>query len=255
MLDLYGAVGKRGPVCGMHVHVEVDGDDEGVRVLDRLQPWLPVLVALSANSPFDRGIDTSYASWREQVWDGWPSSGPVEPFGDAEGYHEAVRRLIGSEAIIDEAMVYFDVRLAVEHPTVEIRVADVCTDIDDALMVAALTRALVETSASADEPVPPWRVELLRAGRWLARRYGVAGSLLDPWTGKPRPAAEVVGLVLEEVDDALRAAGDRDFVQKVTERLLRDGGGAGRQRAAAGDDVDLDAVARDLLDRTRAGLS
>ncbi len=255
MHDLYGAVGKRGPVCGMHVHVEVDDDDEGVRVLDRLQPWLPVLVALSANSPFDRGIDTSYASWREQVWDGWPSSGPVEPFGDAEGYHEAVRCLIGSEAIIDEAMVYFDVRLAVEHPTVEIRVADVCTDIDDALLVAAVTRALVETSASADDPVPPWRIELLRAGRWLARRYGLTGSLLDPRTGKPRPAAEVVGLVLDEVADALRAAGDEDFVREVAERLLRDGGGAGRQRAAAGDDVDLDAVGQDLLDRTRAGLS
>jgi len=255
MLDLYGAVGKRGPVCGMHVHVEVEGDDEGVRVLDRLQPWLPVLVALSANSPFDRGIDTLYASWREQVWDGWPSSGPVEPFGDADGYHEAVRRLICSEAILDEAMVYFDVRLAAEHPTVETRVADVCTDVDDALLVAAVTRALVETSASTDEPDPPWRIEMLRAGRWLARRYGLTGSLLDPRTGKPQPAAEVVGLVLDEVADALRAAGDEDFVRKVAERLLRDGGGAGRQRAAAGDDVDLDAVGKDLLHRTRAGLS
>src|SRR5688500_7784258 len=80
MLDMYGEVGKRGPVCGMHVHVEVDDDDEGIRILDRIQPWLPVLVALSANSPFNRGVDTSYASWREQVWDGWPSAGPVEPF-------------------------------------------------------------------------------------------------------------------------------------------------------------------------------
>lgn len=255
MLDMYGEVGRRGPVCGMHVHVEVDDDDEGVRIIDRIQPWLPVLVALSANSPFNKGVDTSYASWREQEWDGWPSAGPVEPFGDAGGYHEAVRRLIGSEAIIDKAMVYFDVRLAELHPTVEVRVADVCTDIDDALVVAALTRALVETMASTAEPGPPWRIELIRAGRWLARRYGLTGSLLDPRTGNPRPAADVAGLLLDHVADALRATGDEDAVRDGVERLLRDDGGAGRQRAVAGDDVDLDAVAQDLLNRTQAGLS
>jgi len=255
MLDMYGEVGKRGPVCGMHVHVEVDGDDEGVRIVDRIQPWLPVLVALSANSPFNRGVDTSYASWREQVWDGWPSAGPVEPFGDAATYHEAVRRLIGSEAIIDKAMVYFDVRLAAEHPTVETRVADVCTDIDDALVVAALTRALVETMSSTDDPDPPWRVELLRAGRWLARRYGLTGSLLDPRTGSPEPAADVVSSLLDLVTDALSAADDEETVRDGVDRLLNDGGGAGRQRAAAGDDLDLDAVGKDLLRRTRASLS
>ncbi len=145
MFDLYGEVGRRGPVCGMHVHVEVTDDDEGVRILDRIQPWLPVLVALAANSPFSDGIDTRYACWREQVWDGWPSAGPVEAFGDAERYHETVRRLVETGAVIDEAMVYFDARLAEHYPTVEVRVTDVCTDIDDALIVAALTRALVET--------------------------------------------------------------------------------------------------------------
>ena len=255
MLELYGEVGRRGPVCGMHVHVEIEDDDEGVRIIDRIQPWLPALVALSANSPFNKGVDTSYASWREQEWDGWPSAGPVEPFGDAERYHEAVRRLVGSGALLDKAMVYFDARLAELHPTVEIRVADVCTNIDDALVVAALTRALVETMAAADEHDPPWRIELLRAGRWLARRYGVTGSLLDPHTGSPRPAAEVVHLVLDHAADALRAAGDEDLVRDAVERLLHDGGGAGRQRAAAGDGVDIDAVAQDLLRRTRAGLS
>jgi glutamate---cysteine ligase / carboxylate-amine ligase len=255
MLDLYGEVGKRGPVCGMHVHVEVDDDDEGVRIIDRIQPWMPVLVALSANSPFNRGVDTLYASWREQVWDGWPSAGPVEPFGDAEVYHGAVRRLVDSGAIIDEAMVYFDVRLSAEHPTVEIRVADICTDIDDALMIAALTRALVETVATEDDPGPPLRVELLRAGRWLARRFGVTGSLLDPRTGNPRPAPEVVNLTLDYAADALRAADDEEVVLDAVERLLKDGGGAGRQRAAAGDDTDLDAVGQDLLRRTQAGLS
>ena len=250
MLDLYGEVGRRAPVCGMHVHVGIDDDDEGVRVLDQIQPWLPVLVALSANSPFDHGVDTSYASWREQVWDAWPSTGPLEPFGDADGYHRAVQRLVGTGAVIDKAMVYFDARLAERYDTVEVRVADVCTDVDDAIVIAALTRALVETSAESTEE--PWRVEMLRAGRWMARRYGVTGALLDPRTAEQRPAREVVELLLDHVAGALEAAGDDGVARDGVEGLLRDGGGAGRQRAVAGDDLDLDAVAHDLLRRTRA---
>ena len=252
MLDLYGEVGRRGQVCGMHVHVEVADDEEGVHILDRIQPWLPVLVALAANSPFQDGVDTNYASWREQVWDAWPSAGPVEPFGNPAGYHEVVRRLVDSGAAIDEAMVYFDVRLAEDYPTVEIRVADVCTDVDDVLTVAALTRALVETVASDPEPALPWRVEMLRASRWLARRYGLTGELLDPRTQQRRPAGEVVDLLLAYVAEPLRAAGDDEQVRGGVERLLRDGGGAGRQRATAGTEVNLDAAARDLLERTRA---
>jgi carboxylate-amine ligase len=255
MLDMYGEVGRRGPVCGMHVHVEVADDEEGVRIIDRIQPWLPVLVALSANSPFHKGVDTAYASWREQVWDGWPSAGPVEPFGDADGYHEAVQRLVDTGAVIDRAMVYFDARLAEHYPTVEIRVADVCTDIDDVLVVAALTRALVETEASATEAAAPWRVEMLRAGRWLARRFGLTGNLLDPRSGEQRPVREVVDLLLDHVSEALRATEDDELVREGVERLLRDEGGAGRQRTAGGDDIDLDAVARDLLQRTRESFS
>jgi carboxylate-amine ligase len=250
MFDLYGEVGRRGPVCGMHVHVEIADDDEGVRVLDRIQPWLSVLVALAANSPFNEGVDTTYASWREQIWDGWPTAGPVQPFGDADHYHEAVRRLVGTEALLDEGMVYFDARLSRNHPTVEVRVTDVCTDVDDAIVVAAITRALVETMASAEEPAAPWRIEMLRASRWLARRYGLTDALLDPQTAERRPAREVVGVLVDHVGEALRAAGDEDIVRDGVERLFRDGGGAGRQRAIAGKDVDLDAVAHDLLRRT-----
>ncbi len=91
---------------------------------------------------------------------------------------------------------------------------------------------------------------MLRAGRWLARRYGLTGELLDPRTAVRKPAGEVVGVLLDHVADALRAAGDEEIVRDGVEMLLRDGGGAGRQRAAAGADLDLDAVAHDLLRRT-----
>lgn len=253
MLELYGEVGRRGLVCGMHVHVEIDDEEEGVRILDRIQPWLPVLVALSANSPFNNGVDTTYASWREQVWDGWPSAGPVEPFGDVKGYHDSVRRIVDSGAVIDEAAVYFDARLARRYPTVEIRTADVCTEVDDALLIAAVSRALVETVATTTDPVPPWRIEMLRASRFLARRHGLTASLLDPRTAEARSAREVVENLIQYVGEALRAAGDDELVRDGVERLLHDGAGAGRQRTVAGESLDLGAVARDLLSRTRSG--
>ena len=88
----------------------------------------PILLALSANSPFVDGRDSGYASWRTQVWTRWPSAGPTEPFGSAEGYREACQALLDSGAARDHGMLYFDARLAVGHPTVEIRVCDVCTD-------------------------------------------------------------------------------------------------------------------------------
>ena len=153
-------------VCGMHVHVSVD-DDEAVPVLDHLRPWLPVLAAISVNSPFNSGRDTGHASWRSHLWGGWPTAGPAEPFGDAAGYDAATQALIDSGAAMDKGMLYLDARPAESYPTVEIRVADVCTDVDDALLIAALTRALVATVAeqsSRGVDVPEWRSDLLQVG-------------------------------------------------------------------------------------------
>ena len=82
IVDEFGEIGRQGSVCGMHVHVDVADDGEGIRVIDGLRPWLPVLRAMSVNSPYCHGRDTGYASWRSQVWGRWPSAGPTEAFGD-----------------------------------------------------------------------------------------------------------------------------------------------------------------------------
>jgi carboxylate-amine ligase len=252
MLDRYGLVARESLACGMHVHVGVADESEAVRAVDGLSRWMPLLLALSAGSPFFQGADTGYASWREQLWDSLPSAGPVEAFGTPEAYHRAVEELIASGAAIDEGMIYFDARLALSYPTVEIRVSDVCAEVDDALVVAVLARALVETVAAESEPAPHWRVDLLRGARWLARRDGLTGALLDPRTTRPVPAADVLANLVDFVRPALDAAGDTVFVRDGVERLLRDGGPAGRQRAVAGDDADVGAVARYVVDRTAA---
>ncbi|WP_156464546.1 carboxylate-amine ligase [Aeromicrobium sp. Root495] len=251
MISAFGAVGRQAITCGMHVHVEVADDVEAVRIADAVRPWLPLVVALSAGSPFDHGADTGLASWREQVWDAWPSAGPGEPFGDVRGYREVVERLVSTGAAIDAHGVYFDVRLAEDLPTVELRVADVCTDLDDTVLVAALLRALAETASHESEPAA-WRVELLRAARWRARRDGLEGHLVDPLSRQLVPAADALATMLDHLDAALRESGDRELAHDGVQRLLTLGSNAARLRHVAGEPVDLDAVVRDLRTRTDA---
>lgn len=256
MVDTYGEVARPGGTCGLHVHVAIDSDDDGVRAIDAITPWLPVLLAISANSPYSQGRDTHYASWRAQTWTQWPSAGPTDPFGSAAGYREASRQLIASGAALDRGMLYYDARLSAHYPTVEVRIADVCTDPDEAVVIAALVRALVD-HALGDAPAgaaPPraWRSELLRAARWRAARYGLTDRLLDPRTGRLGPARAVAESLLHRVRDQLDAHGDTALVTSVLPKVLAEGG-ATRQRAAyERSGGDMLRVVDDLVARTGA---
>ena len=222
--------------CGCHVHVAVDSDEEGVGALDRIRPWLASLLALTANSPFWQGADSGYASYRTQVWQRWPSAGPYVRFGSPAVYHDTVGAMIDTETLLDRGMVYFDARLSVQHPTLEVRVGDVCLDVDDAVLLAALVRALVETAARAwrtGAPADPVRLELLRLAAWRAARSGMDGVLLDPCTWRPAPAADVLGRLVTHVTPALEDAGDLDEVRERLTEVLHRGTGARAQRGAA----------------------
>ncbi len=258
MLEAYGKVlGQAGLVCGTHVHVHVE-QAEAVGIVDEIQPWLPLVAAMSVNSPFYLGEDTGYASWRRQLYDGWPSAGPVEPFVDSAGYEEAVRELIASGAALDEGMIYFDARLSRNFPTIEIRVADACTDLDTTVLIAEVARALVETAArsrAAGQSSPPWRIDLLRAARWRARRNGLAESLMDPVTRAVVPAEKALAGLLEHVRPVLEEHGTTALVEDGIRRLLAGGNGAEAQRAVAARSSDLTAVVDDLIDRTAASFA
>jgi glutamate---cysteine ligase / carboxylate-amine ligase len=256
----FGELARTSLVCAMHVHVEVAGAEEGVRALDAIRPWLPVLLAVSANSPYFHGRDTGYASWRTQVRTRWPSSGTGEAFGSARAYNEVRRKLTRWGAALDDGMVYFDARLSANYPTLEVRVADVCTDLDDAVLVAALTRALVTTAAeglanSAEAGLDHdghWRSELLRAATWRASRYGLSNRLVHPATMQLAPPREVLAYLIGMLRPALENDGDLRLVQDLTERLLSRGGGATRQRRVFETDGSLGAVVADLVRQTEA---
>lgn len=233
MAERFGPTVQEVLTCGSHVHVGVESDEEGVAVLDRIRGWLPVVLALSANSPFSDGRDTGYASYRSQLWVRWPSAGPADRFGSAAAYHSLVESMVASGVLLDDGMVYFDARLSHRYPTVEIRVADVCPDLADTMVVAAVCRGLVETAsraATAGEPAPDVPTALLRLATWQAAHDGVEGTLLDPVSSTPQPAAVVVRRLVEEIRPALDSFGDTDRVEAGAERLLAEGSGATRQR-------------------------
>lgn len=232
---LYGAVAEQQLAGGMHVHVGVDSRDLGVAVIDRLGPWLPVLVAMSSNSPYWQGNDTSYASYRTISWHAWPTAGPTEPFGDLATYDADVEALIESGAAMDPAMIYFDARLSATYPTVEVRVCDVAPTTDDALLLALLIRALVETAArEAQDGRPPalTRASLRQAGIWRAARFGLTGQLSDSNGRGLLTAADAVTALIAHTASALEAAGDRERVEALAAGLLRRGTGSELQRAA-----------------------
>lgn len=233
MAERFGPTAQEVLTCGCHVHVGVESDEEGVAAIDRIRVWLPVILAISANSPFYDGRDTGYASYRSQLWMRWPSAGPTDTFGTPEAYHTLVRSMVDCGVLLDDGMIYFDARLSRAYPTVEIRVADVCVDPEDTLVVAALCRALVDTAAAAatrSDPVPQMPTSLLRLAVWRAGHDGVGGQLVDPLSWRPRPWIDVLRDLVGHVRDSLEEFGDMARVEAGIDRLAQVGTGATAQR-------------------------
>ncbi|WP_458116007.1 glutamate--cysteine ligase [Arthrobacter sp. D2-10] len=250
MTERFGLTAVEQLTCGCHVHVEVASDEEGVAILDRIRTWLPVLLAISSNSPFWNSMDSGYASYRAQAWNRWPTAGPCEVFGSAAAYHEQVKDILASGVLLDKGQIYFDARLSHRHPTVEVRVGDVCLFADDAVLLAALVRGLVETAARQwREGVPAVQVSAaqLRLASWQASRFGLDAELNHPLSGEPAPAFDVVMALLDHIEPVLADQGELQPVENLLFQLLMRGTGATRQRrtfAATGSlrDVIVDAA-------------
>ncbi|MHA7292913.1 carboxylate-amine ligase [Arthrobacter sp. HLT1-21] len=252
MRELYGLALADHLTCGFHVHVSIESAEEGVAVLDRIRVWLPVLLALSTNSPFWNGFDSGYASYRYPMNLRWPTSGTYEPFGSVQAYQEMVQTRLNDGVILDEGMLYLDARLARRHPTVEIRACDVCLYRADAVLIAALTRALVEEEVRSwhrGEPAPAATAADLRAASWTASRYGLRGPLVNPLLGGLCDAAEAVHLLLDRVLPSLRDYDDEATVRRQLREIERRGTGADQQRALMRHGPT--AVVDDAVDRTQ----
>ncbi len=238
--DTYAGQAAKYQSSGCHVHVGVPDRETAVSVINHMRPWLPTLLALSVNSPFDDGTDTGYGSWRTVQQAGYPGSGIPPWFASAAAYDQQVDWLVAAGALVDPSMTFWVARPSPRFPTVEVRIADAASTVDEAVLQAALTRALVRTALidiAAGHPAPAISDQMLAAAMWSAARYGLAGPGIDPEFGKQVPAEELVMSLLAWVGPALAETGDWDLTQEVVKNLLADGTGAERQRQVAADGV------------------
>ncbi|TFV44609.1 glutamate--cysteine ligase [Blastococcus sp. TF02A-35] len=250
MVRRWGGLAVRQDIAGCHVHVGVPDLETAVAVLDRARPYLPLLLAMTGSSPFHDGADTGYESYRTLWWGRWPHTGIPEPLGTAAAYRQVVDGLVTAGVVGDASHLYWDVRPSSHLPTVEFRLADVCTDLDDVVLHAALVRSLVRVlaaRAARDEPVPPSRPELLRAARWRAARDGIGGRLFDPLAGELVDARAAVDGLLAELSDDLADRGEEDEVRALVQQLFARGTSATRQRAVWRRTGDLRAVAEAVV--------
>ncbi|HET7781404.1 MULTISPECIES: glutamate--cysteine ligase 2 [Micrococcaceae] len=264
MLERFGLTAQEQLTCGFHVHTYIESHDEGVAVLDRIRDKLAVLTALSANSPFWNGIQTGFESYRTQAWNRWPTAGPTGIYGTYSAYRRVVTRLLDSGVMLDEGMLYFDARLSRNHPTVEVRVADVCLRAEDAALIAVLVRALVETASrewqDGVDPAPVPTV-LLRMASWQASSAGLSGELLDFGTFRPARAADVVRSLVDYLAPVLQEQGELALARQGVEDIIARGTGAAEQRrvrdkvlsSSQGGDLGFDAVVKHAVDVTMRG--
>ncbi|HEX2575792.1 MAG TPA: glutamate--cysteine ligase [Aquihabitans sp.] len=243
--ETYGLLTTEQAVSGCHVHVGVRDPELAIAVMNRVRGWIPLLVAMTANSPFWMGHDSRYASFRTEVFHRWPTAGIPEHFEDRAAYDRLVEQLHATGSIDAPARLYWDVRPSARYPTLEFRAADVLMTVDECVAHAAICRALVETAhrqALAEEPLVAPRPELLRAALWRAARFGLSDDLIDVEAMQARPAAGVVASLLEHLRPVLEERGEWEEVNRIVGFLLREGTGALRQCRAQTEEEGLAAV-------------
>ncbi len=255
MAEEYQQIADETLIFGCHVHVGVDDDERRIQAMNGIRPWLPTLLALSANSPYWEARDTGYGSYRTTVFRKWPTSGMPGHFASAEEYQQVVATLVAAGAVEDATHLYWDARPSARFPTLEVRVADVCLTVADAVTVTGLVAAMVDTAleaADAGRAPGDIRLELLEAAMWRAARHGLTDRLIDVTEPALLPAREVVDRLLATLRPALEGSGTWDRVAGGVRRLVAEGTGADRQRAVFHRTGSLDAVARYIADETAA---
>ena len=241
-------------ICGAQVHVDVPDRDEAVQVVRRVAPHLPTLLAISASSPYWRGRDTGYASYRDLIWARWPTAGPPAMVETGAEYDLMIKELIASGTISDPGMVYFDVRPSAHVPTVELRICDACPEVDFVVLIAGLFRALVRKAreeCAAGVPLPVVRQELLRAATWRAARSGLEGDLVDPLGPTLVSPVLLLGQLVDSLRPHLEALGDFEQVLELSQLALGRGSAAARQRRRFGLRGELTDVVDGLLAATQ----
>lgn len=197
------AAARRLLICGMHVHVGIDDDQLRIDLMNQASYFLPHLLALSCSSPFWEGRDTGLKSYRPTVFDGLPRTGLPERFESFAEFERHISVLVGAGLIEDGRMIWWDMRPSARYPTLETRVMDVCTSIEDALCLASIVLSVLHFLHRLRLKNQRWRIYspmLIKENRWRAMRYGVDEGMLDLGRGRIMPFPQL----LEELLDFIR---------------------------------------------------
>ena len=228
------AVARRLLICGMHVHVGIADEDTRIDLMNQVSYFLPHLLALSTSSPFWRGEETGLRSFRLTVFDGLPRTGLPDHFESFGEYQRLVDRMVQAGLVEDATKLWWDLRPSARYPTLEMRMTDVCTRLDDAVTVAALFLCLLSMLSRLRANNQRWRIyprSLVQENRWLAQRYGSDGELVDFGKGIKVPFTDLVEEIIELVAEDAERLGCVDEILNVRE-IVRRGTSAHRQLAA-----------------------
>src|SRR2546421_3122801 len=254
LIDQMQYVARRELIFGLHVHVAVDDPEKAIQVVNGLLPHMAQLLALSASSPFWRGEATGLASSRQMVFAAFPRSGPPPRFRDYADYAEVVGQLEKTGCIADYTHIWWDIRLHPRFGTVEIRVCDAVTRVEDAVALAAFCQSLVKLYSeryAVGAEIPSYHRILTTENKWLAARYGLEAPVMDLATGRRNrvPVAQLVRRTLKELKPHARELGCEPELEGISE-ILRGGNGADRQRRVWNANRDTVEVVRAIADAT-----
>jgi len=256
MIDQMQYVARRELIFGLHVHVAVDDPEKAIQVVNGLLAHIAQLLALSASSPFWRGEATGLASSRQIVFAAFPRSGPPPRFRDYADYAEVVGQLEKTGCIADYTHIWWDIRLHPRLGTIEIRICDAVTRVEDAVALAAFCQALVKHYCErfdGGNEIPSYHRILTSENKWLAARYGLEAPVMDLATGRRNrvPVAQLVRRTLRDIEPHARELGSERELEGVRDILAR-GNGADRQRRTFNANRDIVEVVREIADATEA---
>jgi carboxylate-amine ligase len=254
LVDQMQYVARRELIFGMHIHVAVDDAEKAIQVVNGLLPQLGPLLALSASSPFWRGEPTGLRSSRQMVFAAFPRSGPPPRFKDYKEYAEVVGQLEKTGCIPDYTHIWWDIRLHPRLGTIEIRICDAVTRLENVVALVAYCQALVKLLAERferGEEIPSYHRILTTENKWLAGRYGLEAPLMDLATGRRNriPIMQLIRRTLKEIEPHARELGSERELEGI-EEILRNGNGADRQLRVFNANRDIVEVVSEIADAT-----
>jgi carboxylate-amine ligase len=256
LVDQLQYVARRELIFGMHMHVAVDDPEKVIQVMNGLLVHLPQLLALSASSPFWRGEPTGLSSSRQMVFAAFPRSGPPPRFKDYADFAEVVGQLERTGCIADYTHIWWDIRPHPRLGTIEMRVCDAVTRLEDVVAIAAFYQAIVKLYCEqfdAGKEIQSWHRMLTTENKWLAARYGLEAPLMDLATGRRNrvPVAQLIRRTLRDIEPHARELGSERELEGVREILAR-GNGADRQLRVWNANRDIVEVVREVAHATEA---